>query len=139
MTTRVIANIGELTTNDAVARRRSSWVDSDDAALVIDDSRVLWVGANARRARRRRVDRRRGAAVMPGFVDSHTHLVFAGERSDEFEARMAGAPYDGGGIARPSRRRARRRATSCATSTERRLRECARRRDDDGDQVGLRA
>jgi imidazolonepropionase len=41
-----------------------------------------------------------GAAVIPGFVDSHTHLVFAGERSDEFEARMSGQRYDGGGIAR---------------------------------------
>ncbi|RHA44353.1 imidazolonepropionase, partial [Cellulomonas rhizosphaerae] len=41
----------------------------------------------------------RGAAVVPGFVDSHTHLVFAGDRSAEFEARMAGTPYTGGGIA----------------------------------------
>ncbi len=39
------------------------------------------------------------SAVIPGFVDSHTHLVFAGERSEEFEARMNGTPYDGGGIA----------------------------------------
>ena len=38
--------------------------------------------------------------MIPGFVDSHTHLVFAGERSDEFEARMAGLRYDGGGIMR---------------------------------------
>jgi imidazolonepropionase len=41
-----------------------------------------------------------GAAVVPGFVDSHTHLVFAGDRSDEFEARMAGQSYNGGGILR---------------------------------------
>ena len=40
----------------------------------------------------------RDSAVIPGFVDSHTHLVFVGERSDEFEARMNGARYDGGGI-----------------------------------------
>jgi imidazolonepropionase len=52
-------------------------------------------------------------AVIPGFVDSHTHLVFAGERSDEFEARMSGTPYDGGGIARTVARRARRQATNC--------------------------
>jgi len=40
-----------------------------------------------------------GRAVLPGFVDSHAHLVFAGDRAAEFEARMAGTPYDGGGIA----------------------------------------
>ena len=39
-----------------------------------------------------------GAAVIPGFVDTHTHLVFAGDRAAEFAARMAGEPYDGGGI-----------------------------------------
>ena len=38
----------------------------------------------------------RGRACSPGFVDSHTHLVFAGDRAEEFTARMAGAPYDGG-------------------------------------------
>ena len=36
--------------------------------------------------------------MIPGFVDSHTHLVFAGDRSEEFVARMAGAPYGAGGI-----------------------------------------
>ena len=40
-----------------------------------------------------------GRAVIPGFVDSHTHLVFAGDRAGEFAARMAGTAYDGGGIA----------------------------------------
>ena len=40
-----------------------------------------------------------GRAVIPGFVDSHTHLIFAGDRSTEFTARMAGAPYAAGGIA----------------------------------------
>ena len=39
-----------------------------------------------------------GRCVIPGFVDSHTHLVFAGDRGDEFVARMAGAPYQAGGI-----------------------------------------
>ena len=40
-----------------------------------------------------------GACVTPGLIDCHTHLVFAGERSAEFAARMAGEPYTGGGIA----------------------------------------
>ena len=39
-----------------------------------------------------------GRCVLPGFVDSHTHLVFAGDRAEEFTSRMAGRPYDGGGI-----------------------------------------
>ena len=45
-----------------------------------------------------------GRAVLPGFVDSHAHLVFAGERTAEFAARMAGPPYKAGGIATTSRR-----------------------------------
>ncbi len=98
MTTRVIGNIGELTTNDP------SWDNGvtgrlHDAAIVVDDEKVLWVGPNANApAADEKIDAR-GAAVIPGFVDSHTHLVFAGERSEEFEARMSGTPYDGGGIA----------------------------------------
>lgn len=41
-----------------------------------------------------------GRAGIPGFVDSHTHLVFGGDRADEFEARMTGTPYAAGGIRR---------------------------------------
>ncbi len=70
-----------------------------DAAIVIDGEQIAWVGAAADAPD---ADRRRdlgGRAVLPGFVDSHTHLVFAGDRSAEFTARMTGEPYDGGGIA----------------------------------------
>ena len=38
--------------------------------------------------------------MIPGFVDAHTHLVFAGDRADEFSARLAGTPYEAGGIMR---------------------------------------
>jgi imidazolonepropionase len=70
-----------------------------DAALVVQDGTVAWVGtAGAAPPADERVDVG-GRAVLPGFVDSHAHLVFAGERSAEFEARMSGVPYDGGGIA----------------------------------------
>ena len=69
-----------------------------DAALVVEDGRVAWVGDRAAApAADRHVDLG-GRAVVPGFVDSHSHLVFAGDRSAEFSARMAGTPYDGGGI-----------------------------------------
>ena len=67
-----------------------------DAALVVEDGRVSAV-ERAGAAGDERLDAV-GRCVIPGFVDSHTHLVFAGDRGDEFAARMAGAPYGAGGI-----------------------------------------
>lgn len=87
----LITNIGELTTNDPELGFLR------DAAMVVGE-RVEWVGpASAAPAADERLDVR-GAAVLPGFVDSHSHLVFAGDRAPEFAARMAGEPYTGGGI-----------------------------------------
>ena len=100
MTTRLIRAIGELTTNDPSLGDGTAMGRLKDAAMVVDESRVLWVGANSHAPEADEVLDVAGAAVTPGFVDSHTHLVFSGERSDEFEARMAGEVYDGGGIAR---------------------------------------
>lgn len=69
-----------------------------DAAVVIEGAAIAWVGSLASApAADKRVDLG-GRAVLPGFVDSHAHLVFAGDRSAEFEARMAGTPYAAGGI-----------------------------------------
>jgi imidazolonepropionase len=69
-----------------------------DAAIVATDGLIDWLGpADAAPAADHRVDLE-GRAVVPGFVDSHSHLVFAGDRAPEFAARMAGQPYDGGGI-----------------------------------------
>ena len=100
MTTRLIRAIGELTTNDPSLGDGTAMGRLRDAAMVVDESRVLWVGLNSHAPEADEVLDVEGAAVTPGFVDSHTHLVFAGERSDEFEARMAGEVYDGGGIVR---------------------------------------
>lgn len=88
----LLTGIGELTTNDdEVGRMR-------DAALVTDGAEIVWVGeASAAPAADERVDVG-GRAVLPGWVDSHTHLVFAGDRTAEFEARMAGQAYAAGGI-----------------------------------------
>ena len=98
MTSTLITNIGELVTNDASLGDGSALGILRDAALVVEDGRVAWVGvARGASAADERVDVG-GRAVVPGFVDSHTHLVFAGERSAEFAARMAGEPYTGGGI-----------------------------------------
>jgi imidazolonepropionase len=91
----VIDNIGELVTNDEgdglLGLRR-------DAAVVVDGDRIAWIGARGEAPPAdERIDAD-GAAVLPGFVDSHAHLVFAGDRAEEFGARMAGSPYTGGGI-----------------------------------------
>lgn len=99
MVTTLVRHIGELTTNDPALGDATALGRLRDAALVVDESRVLWVGPDQRAPAADHVRDVAGAAVIPGFVDSHTHLVFAGERSAEFEARMAGRPYDGGGIA----------------------------------------
>ncbi|WP_341251741.1 imidazolonepropionase [Euzebya pacifica] len=69
-----------------------------DAWLVVDSGRVVSVGTGSTPPTDRRVSLG-GRAVLPGFVDSHTHMVFAGDRSAEFTARMAGQPYAAGGIA----------------------------------------
>ncbi len=68
------------------------------AALVIEDGRVAWTGPGGQAPAADEAVDCGGRAVMPGFVDSHAHLVFAGERSAEFAARMAGTPYQAGGI-----------------------------------------
>jgi imidazolonepropionase len=87
----LITGIGELTTNDEPPMA--------DAALVIEGDRIAWVGASGQAPDAdERVDVE-GRAVLPGWVDSHTHLVFAGDRTEEFAARMAGKPYTAGGIA----------------------------------------
>ena len=100
MTTRLLANIGELTTNDPTLGDQTVMGRLHHAALVVDERRVLWIGPDDDAPEADEMIDVDGAAVVPGFVDSHTHLVFAGDRSDEFEARMAGQSFDGGGILR---------------------------------------
>ena len=92
----VITNIGELVTNDP--QHGGALGVLEDAAVVIEGEHVAWVGSAAEAPPADRMVDARGAAAIPGFVDSHAHLVFAGDRAAEFAARMAGAPYTGGGI-----------------------------------------
>jgi imidazolonepropionase len=92
----LITRIGELVTNAPGEAGRFAVID--DAALVIEGDRVAWTGSSARAPAADAVVDAAGRAVLPGFVDSHAHLVFAGERSAEFAARMAGQPYQAGGI-----------------------------------------
>jgi imidazolonepropionase len=93
--TLVIDNIGLLVTNDPALGDGPLGVRRH-AALVFDGDRVAAV-EEAGAVADDRIDAE-GRCVVPGFVDSHTHLVFAGDRSDEFVARMAGQPYQAGGI-----------------------------------------
>ncbi|PRY57825.1 imidazolonepropionase [Glycomyces artemisiae] len=69
-----------------------------DAAIVVEDGKIAWVGHRLNRPAADEYLDLDNCAVIPGFVDSHAHLVFAGDRSGEFDARMNGEPYDGGGI-----------------------------------------
>ncbi len=95
----LITNIGELVTNDpATAGPGDPLGVRTDAAVVLTDGVVAWVGAAAGAPAADEVFDARGRAVLPGFVDSHSHLVFAGDRALEFQARMAGESYAAGGI-----------------------------------------
>jgi imidazolonepropionase len=94
----LVTGIAELVTNDPSVGKGALGL-LPDAAVVVDAGVVAWVGpATSAPSADARVDVG-GRAVIPGFVDSHAHLVFAGDRAAEFEARMSGARYDGGGIA----------------------------------------
>ncbi len=126
MTTTVIDRIGLLVTNDPELGEGPLGI-LRDAAVVLSGELVLAVEpAGALGDERIDLD---GRAVLPGFVDSHTHLVFAGDRAEEFTARMAGTPYDGGGI----------RVTTAATrtATDDELRALLRRRVAEARRAGI--
>jgi len=97
MTSLLVTGISELVTNDLAHGPGLGIVPG--AAVVVEQGRVAWTGpADRAPATDTRFDAA-GRAVIPGFVDSHSHLVFAGDRAREFAARMSGERYDGGGIA----------------------------------------
>ncbi|MDQ3476191.1 MAG: imidazolonepropionase [Actinomycetota bacterium] len=81
-----------------LATQTAAYGDLPDAALLIENGRIAWIGpARSAPDADEQVDLG-GRCVLPGFVDSHAHLVFAGDRSAEFTARMTGMPYTAGGI-----------------------------------------
>jgi len=119
----LLTNVGELVTNDPAPDRDGGPLGIvRDAAVLVEDGRIAWIGPAAHvpshddelrheREQRRDGEEHRslwdadvevvdagGRAVIPGFVDSHTHLVFGGDRAEEFAARMAGRRYEAGGI-----------------------------------------
>jgi imidazolonepropionase len=96
MNSTVVTGIGELVTCDGTGPDLLGI--RSNAALVVEDGMIAWIGPAADApAADTRIDVG-GRVIIPGLVDSHSHLVFAGDRSAEFVARMTGQPYDGGGI-----------------------------------------
>jgi imidazolonepropionase len=120
MASTLVTGIGELVTCDPTLGDETALGILHDAALSFIGDQVVWVGAAADAPACDETVDAEGRCVVPGFVDSHTHLVFAGDRAAEFAARMAGQAYTGGGI----------RTTVAATraATDEQLRVLARAR-----------
>lgn len=92
MTSTLVTDIGLLVTNS------SEFGDLTDAAFVVDQGKVSWIGKKDAAPQCDEQYSVAGRTVIPGFVDSHAHLIFAGDRAAEFEARMSGTHYSAGGI-----------------------------------------
>ncbi|MER8071608.1 imidazolonepropionase [Streptomyces sp. NPDC094034] len=110
--TTALTNIASLVTNDPSLGDGTPIGLIQDAAVVIDGDHVVWVGESSKAPATDNAVDAGGRAVIPGFVDSHSHLVFAGDRTQEFNARMSGRAYSAGGI------RTTVAATRAATDTE---------------------
>jgi imidazolonepropionase len=94
VTSTLLGNIGLLVASDR---------EIAHAAIVIENQQIAWLGASSDAPAADGMIDAGGRCVIPGFVDSHSHLMFAGDRADEFEARMAGRGYEAGGIRRTVR------------------------------------
>jgi imidazolonepropionase len=96
MSSTLITGIGELVTCDGSGPDNLGILSQ--AALIVEDDLIAWIGSAVESPAADSMISIHGRAVIPGFVDSHSHLIFAGDRAAEFAARMTGQPYDGGGI-----------------------------------------
>ena len=92
-----ITNIGSLVTNDK-SLELGLLGELQNAAIVIEDGNIAWVGSSLAVPDTDKQIDVEGRTILPGFVDSHAHLMFAGDRASEFSARMAGESYAAGGI-----------------------------------------
>ena len=97
MSSVAITDIGSLVTNDSTLGDGALGI-RENAALVIEDGKIAWIGDSSNIPAVASAHSVSGKTVIPGFVDSHAHLVFAGDRSEEFAARMRGESYSAGGI-----------------------------------------
>ena len=95
----LVTDIGCLVTNEASIDDTPLGI-IHDAAFAVTDGQVSWVGSSSevKVSEYKNVISAKGKTVIPGFVDSHNHLIFAGDRAAEFSARMQGQPYSAGGI-----------------------------------------
>jgi imidazolonepropionase len=98
MSQTLVKNIGLLVTNNPSLGSTQLGI-LENAALLAENGQITWVGDSQSAPTAENVIDANGKCVIPGFVDSHTHLIFAGDRSNEFSARMAGQSYAAGGIA----------------------------------------
>jgi imidazolonepropionase len=98
VTSVLYTQIAELVTNDPAQGDGSPLGIVRDAAVVVDEGRIAWIGAARDAPDADGRTQLSGRCVLPGFVDSHSHLVFAGDRAEEFAARISGRPYAAGGI-----------------------------------------
>lgn len=96
MSALLLTGIGSLVTNDPA--HGGLLGELRDAAIVVEGGRIAWVGSRRAAPAADSSADLGDRTVIPGFVDSHSHLVFAGDRSEEFAARMTGQPYSAGGI-----------------------------------------
>ena len=92
-----LTNISQLVTNNSAIGDGDLGVITN-AAITVTDGIVSWVGQASDADSSTPKTDVGGRSLIPGFVDSHSHLMFAGDRSEEFAARMAGVPYSAGGI-----------------------------------------
>jgi imidazolonepropionase len=97
MPTTLLTHLTTLVTNDP-SQGQGPLGLIEDAALVIEGDRIAWVGPASKAPAADTVHDAQGRSALPGFVDSHSHLVFGGDRTAEFNARMSGQPYKAGGI-----------------------------------------
>ena len=98
MSSTVVTGIGELITNDSTLGDGSILGALRDAALLIEDGKVAWIGSSKGAPSADHAIEAHGKSVIPGFVDSHTHAVFGGDRVRDFVGRMTGEKYAAGGI-----------------------------------------
>jgi imidazolonepropionase len=111
MSQTLIKNIHLLVTNDPALGKTDLGL-IENAGIVIENGKISWVGASESAPTAEKTIDAAGKAVIPGFVDSHNHLIFAKDRVQEFSARMKGESYSAGGIATTVA------ATRCATDDE---------------------
>ena len=98
MSSTVVTGIGELVTNDSSLGDGSLLGIMRDAAFVVDGGKVTWIGSSKSAPSADQVIEVSGKSVVPGFVDSHTHAIFGGDRVRDFVGRMTGEKYHAGGI-----------------------------------------